>query len=97
MLEGFKYLLNGGPIMYPLFACAILAVAVMIERFIVITRAARDNEGLSVQVLEFVQKGQVSEALQLCESTPGPVPALLADASKFVTGTVLAVDGGFCV
>ena len=27
----------------------------------------------------------------------GAVHYLLADASKFVTGSVLAVDGGFCV
>ncbi len=82
MLNGITYLLHGGPIMYPLFICAILSVAVMIERFIVITRAGADNEGLSEQVRELLTQGRVNEALKLCEDTPGPVPSLLANGIR---------------
>src|SRR5579875_1358600 len=82
MLNGITYLLHGGPIMYPLFACAIIAVAVMIERFIIITRAGADNEGLSEQVRELLSQGRVADALKLCEDTPGPVPALLANGIR---------------
>ena len=82
MLKGIDYLLNGGPIMYPLFACAIIAIAVMIERFIVITRAGADNEGLSEQVRALITQGRVAEALKLCEDTPGPIPGLLANGIR---------------
>jgi biopolymer transport protein ExbB len=78
MFKGFLYLLNGGPIMWPLFACALISVAVMIERFIVIRRAGADNEGLTEQVRTLIQQGRIAEAQKLCEDAPGPVPALLA-------------------
>lgn len=82
MLNGIHYLLNGGPVMYPLFACAIIAVAVMIERFIVITRAGSDNEGLSDQVRDLLQQDRIIEAIKLCEERSGPVPALLASGIR---------------
>ena len=68
--------------MWPLLLCAITSVAVMLERFITIFRAARDNEGLTEQVRTMISQGQVNEALTLCENTPGPVPALLANGIR---------------
>lgn len=82
MINGIHYLLNGGPVMYPLFACAIIAVAVMIERFIVITRVLSDNEGLSDQVRDLLQQDRIIEAIKLCEERSGPVPALLASGIR---------------
>ena len=73
---------EGGPIMWPLLLCAVVAVAVMLERFISINRAARDNEGLTEQVRDLLKQGRVDEALKLCEDTPGPVPALLANGIR---------------
>ncbi len=78
MLNGFKFLLNGGPIMWPLFACAILSIAFIIERFVVINRAGHDNEALVEQVRGHLKQGQVNEALALCEQSPGPVGQLIA-------------------
>ena len=73
---------HGGPIMWPLLACAVAAVAVMLERFISINKAASDTEGLIEKVRTLLTSGQVSEALQLCENTPGPIPALLANGIR---------------
>lgn len=73
---------HGGPIMYPLLLCAIFAVAVMLERFISINRAAADTEELIEKVRTLLTSGQVTEALKLCENTPGPVPALLANGIR---------------
>ncbi len=82
MFKGIQFLLNGGPIMWPLFACAIIAVAVMIERFIVIARAGQDNEALVEQVRGQLKQGRVNEALALCEQSPGPIAQLLASAVR---------------
>lgn len=75
---GISLLLKGGPVMWPLFVCAIVSVAVMIERFITIRQASADNESLSEQVREHLSAGRVNDALQVCEEHPGPVAALLA-------------------
>jgi biopolymer transport protein ExbB len=78
MLRAIDLFLHGGPIMYPLLICAILSVTVMLERFITINRAASNTEDLTEKVREFLVAGEVTEALQLCKATPGPIPALLA-------------------
>jgi biopolymer transport protein ExbB len=68
--------------MYPLLLCAIFSVGVMLERFISINRAASNTEALTERVRELLMSGQMTEALQLCETTPGPVPALLANGIR---------------
>ena len=73
---------NGGPVMYPLMLCAVLSVAVMIERFIAIYRASADNEVLSEQVREHLTAGRVNDALKVCDEHPGPVSSLLANGIR---------------
>ena len=82
MFKAVEFFVNGGPIMWPLLICAILSVTVMLERFIAINRAAADTEGLIERVRELITQGKVSEALKMCETTPGPVPALLANGIR---------------
>lgn len=68
--------------MWPLFACAILSVAYMIERFVSLRNASRDNEGLMEKVRSLLRDGRADEALRLCDDTPGAVPQLLASAIR---------------
>ena len=78
----FHLIQAGGPVMYPLAICAFLSVGYMIERFITITRASADNERLSEQVREYLQAGQINDALAVCEQHPGPVAGLLANGIR---------------
>jgi len=73
---------HGGPIMWPLLICAILSLTVMLERFISINRAAANTDELTERVRELLSNGQMAEALQLCQNTPGPIPALLANGIR---------------
>ncbi|MFP4040633.1 MAG: MotA/TolQ/ExbB proton channel family protein [Desulfosudaceae bacterium] len=55
MLEIF---LNGGPVMYPLLACSVIALTVIIERsFFWILVGMRKNKALVDEVLEFCRNG----------------------------------------
>ena len=78
----FTLLHDGGPMMYPLFACAVFSVMVMIERFIAIHKASADNETLTEQVRQSLLAGRVNEALAVCEEHSGPVAALLASGIR---------------
>ena len=78
----FQLIVAGGPVMYPLTFCAVLAVAVMIERFISINKASADNETLSEQVREHLMAGRVNDALAVCDQHPGPVAGLLANGIR---------------
>ncbi len=82
MFNPLSFMHAGGPVMWPLLACAIISVAVMIERTWFITRASADNEVLSEQVREHLTAGKVNDALAACDEHPGPVSGLLASGIR---------------
>lgn len=64
---------NGGVVMYPLLLCSIVSIAVIIERYWTIFRAARAAERLHQQVNEAAQDGSVSDALTLSRRDESPL------------------------
>ncbi len=66
MLEIFK---AGGPIMYIILACSVLALAIFLERIWTFTRIRRGNTGLIREVGDLVHKGKNEEALIVCRRT----------------------------
>jgi biopolymer transport protein ExbB len=80
MLDGLQFLQKGGPMMWPLLVCAILSVAVMIERSIVLSRANKSGQDLAESVKGLLQAGRDQTALEAVRRHDGPVAALLGDA-----------------
>lgn len=76
--QGIQFLLKGGWVMWPLFACAVVSVAVMIERTITLRKAADNSDALMDEVRTLMVAGRASDALALCERTPGPVARVVA-------------------
>jgi len=66
--------------MLPLFICSVVAVAVMIERFLTIGVTVGDNERLMQRVTELVKQGKTEEAVDLCKRSPGRSAELIASA-----------------
>lgn len=78
MAQDFQYLLRGGPVMLPLFLCGLVAVAVMIDRFLAIGVAVRSNRRFMANVMGLLQSGHYEEALALCDSSPNRIAKLIA-------------------
>ena len=78
MSEDVGFLLRGGPVMWPLFLCGIVSVAVMIERFLAIGAAVRDNEALMKRIATLLKSGQAAAALEFCEQSPGRIAKVVA-------------------
>lgn len=76
--EGFQFLLKGGWIMWPLFACALVSVTVIIERAIVLRRAASGAHAVAERVKSLLIDGKVDEAQSAAESVDNPVARVLA-------------------
>ena len=58
-----EHLYNGGYMMAPLVACGIIAMAVIIDRFLAFRRyASIDNRSLRAQVMEHVWEGEIEKA-----------------------------------
>jgi biopolymer transport protein ExbB len=71
---------KGGFAMYPLLLCSILGVAIIIERFYSLGRAASDPKKLMDKIKDALRKKDYRVAVGLCEATPGPVAKACASA-----------------
>lgn len=68
----------GGPVMYPLLVCSVIAMTVVTERFLfwMRLRKERDPEGVQ-RILELVQQKKIPEALHVSGSLTDPVARVL--------------------
>jgi biopolymer transport protein ExbB len=77
-----KFLLEGGPFMWPLLALLIMAIAVIIERYRSLKLLETDAGTLREEVIELLSEDKVEESLKLCDSARGPVPAILSNGLR---------------
>jgi len=76
----FDIFSRGGPIMWPLLLCSIVALAISLERFFFLRRVHVDGEKLMRAVNQCLARGSAAEGKGICEATPGPVAKVLAAA-----------------
>ncbi|BDI30117.1 hypothetical protein CCAX7_21680 [Capsulimonas corticalis] len=79
-VHGLQFLLRGGPVMWPLFVCAILSTTVMIERAGALRRALGGADLLVARVMQLMHDERYDEALDTARSHGGPVGRVLAHA-----------------
>ena len=72
-VDGWNFLMKGGPIMWPLLACAVVAIAVMIERYLVLRRFTEEMEA----PLRLLRAGRETDALKEAERLDSPASALV--------------------
>ena len=63
--------------MYPLVLCSMIALGVIIAKFLTLSQASRGTKRVLRDVEELAAEGDVDAAMQLAHSTPGPVSAIL--------------------
>ncbi|MEX0725896.1 MAG: MotA/TolQ/ExbB proton channel family protein [Planctomycetaceae bacterium] len=86
-------MLKGGIFMWFILPMGILAFGVIIERYRSLKMLATDTQALRSQVRTLLEQDQAEEALNLCESQQGPVPAILsAGLRKYVVLRRLGYD-----
>ena len=90
--QGFTFLLRGGWIMWPLFVCAIVAVAVMIERSWVLRREEREADMVTEKVAEALRGGEADAALTIAEKSPGVVAKTLTAGLRSRGRGAAAID-----
>ena len=76
----FQYLVGlynqGGPFMHPILIVFIIGLAFVVERFITLTKAGVNSRKFVARVNQALDEGGVEAAIQVCESTPGPVASI---------------------
>jgi biopolymer transport protein ExbB len=74
------FILQGGPVVYPLLFVSILGIVLFIERTIYLHQGQIGNEDFLSGIKNLVRKKRLVEALTLCEDTPGPLARIVKSA-----------------
>jgi biopolymer transport protein ExbB len=84
MTSIIHFIHGGGWVMYPLLLLSLMAIAVIIERLIAFNQYGFIPSGLLPSVIALVKSGELGEALNLCESSKGPLAACLVGQDYFI-------------
>lgn len=90
--HGIAFLLRGGWIMWPLFVCALVSVTVMIERLLVLGRAARGGHDTAHRVQTLLLDGKADEAQQTAQTANNPIGRVLAAGIRSRSRSVTQID-----
>ncbi len=79
------FLRKGGLFMWPILFLGILASGVIIERYRSLKLLTTDSGSIRADVQQMLREDRIEEAMQLCDRSQGPVPAILsAGLRKFL-------------
>jgi len=79
-MVSLEVLALGGPVIWIILAIGLLAFAVFIERALSLHRARIRAEDFIKGVMNILSRGNITEALSICEDTPGPVAHIVKTA-----------------
>lgn len=68
---------KGGPIMIPIAIMSVIAVYIFIERYIVISKAAREEQNFMNNIRDFIHNGRIDSALSLCKNNESPIARMI--------------------
>ncbi len=83
---------RGGVFMWPLLACSIAALAVILERLFTMQRARTHTRRFMNRLLLALREKGVEEAIEICTRTRGPVAAILHSGLLKAGGGTEAVE-----
>lgn len=73
----FELIQKGGPVMYPIILCSILAFAIVIERLYHLYKAKIDTKDFMNNIEITIRRNRIAEAIKICEKTPGPIAHII--------------------
>jgi len=76
----YNFILQGGPVMYPLLIISLLGFAIFIERTLFLHKGQIGTQDFISGIKNLVEKKRLVEALALCEDTPGPLARIVKSA-----------------
>ncbi|MCX7915305.1 MAG: MotA/TolQ/ExbB proton channel family protein [Verrucomicrobiae bacterium] len=76
----WEFLSKGGPLMWLIAACSVVAIGYFFDRLFHFHRATIDTRDFVAGIRNLLQRGQTAEALAMCDDTPGPVAQVVKTA-----------------
>ncbi len=75
-----NFILQGGPVMYPLLVVSLIGFVIFIERTLFLHKGQIGTDDFLGGIKNLVRKKRLVEALALCEDTPGPLARIVKSA-----------------
>ncbi len=69
----FGIIQKGGPLMYLIILCSVIALAVVIERLWHLYRAGINTQDFLGELGRNIKRNKIVEAIDICDRTPGPI------------------------
>jgi biopolymer transport protein ExbB len=76
----WELMIKGGWIMWPIMACSIAAAILFLERVFHLHRAQIKFDDFLSGIYTIVNRGNMAEAVSICDQTPGPVAHMVRNA-----------------
>lgn len=73
----WEFIFKGGPLMVLILLCSVVAFAIFIERLWHLRRAKIDTDKFMETVLDLVKRNKIMEAIDMCNTTPGPIAHII--------------------
>ena len=67
----------GGPMMYLIILCSVLAFGVVIERIYHLNKARIDANKFMDDIITVLKRNKIIEAIEMCNATPGPIAHII--------------------
>ena len=69
--------LKGGPVMIPIALLSVIAVYIIIERYLVIKKSSRDETSFMNNIRDFIKNGNIDAARSLSRNTNSPIARMI--------------------
>lgn len=73
----FDMAVNGGWLMIPIVLLLFIAIAIFIERLMVINKAAKEDPSFMHRIKDYIHEGKIQSALNLCKQTNTPYSRMI--------------------
>jgi biopolymer transport protein ExbB len=68
---------DGGPLMWPILLCSVIALAVALERFFTLRRAQINTRQFMATIRTVLEHNRVDDAVAICDENAGPIAHIL--------------------
>ena len=76
-MQVFELLQRGGAMMWPIGATSVVALAIIVERFIALRRASIDTREFMDTIRQILRQNRIQDAIEHCDETDAPVARIL--------------------
>ena len=70
-------IVKGGPLMFLIILCSVIALAVVLERLLQLYRSRINTEEFMEDISGTLRRNKIMEAIDKCNATPGPIAQIL--------------------